>query len=263
MIIISVVVTPQIIEYLGYAKPTGAGDFGDQFGAVNALFSGLAFVGVIAALIYQKSELALQRQELEQTRNELRGQKEQLEAQNRTFRQQAFENTFFQLLRLHNEIVDSLGVHPSMGGIIGGRDKISQLYAEFRHQFNLVAMTVPGDDKQALEDIELTYEEFYIEHQSQLGHYLGNLCALLEFIAHSSIENPGLYSNIVRAQLSTSEISLLFYTGLSALGHKKFKPLIERFSLLEGLDKKAVAHALHLDLYAPQAYGQRPPNAER
>ncbi len=99
VVFILVLSTPLIVErFYGYPKPDGAGDFGGQFGAINALFSGLAFVGVIAALILQKRELALQRQELEQTREELRGQKEQLEAQNRTFRQQTFENTFFQLV---------------------------------------------------------------------------------------------------------------------------------------------------------------------
>jgi cytochrome bd-type quinol oxidase subunit 2 len=54
LVIILVLSTPLTIElFYGYPKPDGAGDFGDQFGAVNALFSGLAFVGVIAALVLQ------------------------------------------------------------------------------------------------------------------------------------------------------------------------------------------------------------------
>ncbi|MBQ8437503.1 MAG: hypothetical protein IJX21_02005, partial [Alistipes sp.] len=40
------------------------GTFGDKFGAVNALFSGLAFAGLIVTLLYQKEELKLQREEL-------------------------------------------------------------------------------------------------------------------------------------------------------------------------------------------------------
>ena len=40
------------------------GTFGDMFGAVNALFSGLAFVGVIIAILLQRQELQLQRTEL-------------------------------------------------------------------------------------------------------------------------------------------------------------------------------------------------------
>jgi Putative phage abortive infection protein len=257
-VVTAVVVTPKIIECLGYPKPAGPGDFGDQFGAVNALFSGLAFVGVIAALVYQKSELALQRQELEQTRSELRGQKEQLEAQNKTFRQQTFENTFFQLLRLHNEIVDSLAVHPSMGGVISGRDKIASLHAQLEQKvYGLGHDRKTWDVKQRLERLDGVYGRFYVEHQRELGHYLRNLLAMLEFVANSGVQNPRLYSNIVLAQLSTSEISLLFYTGLSELGSNKFKPLIERFSLLEGLDKEKVAPA-HLELYEPQAYGRTP-----
>lgn len=47
------------------------GTFGDMFGAVNALFSGLAFGGVIFAILMQRRELELQRHELELTKNEL------------------------------------------------------------------------------------------------------------------------------------------------------------------------------------------------
>lgn len=48
------------------------GTFGDMFGAVNALFSGFAFLGVIYAILLQRKELALQREELSLTRNELK-----------------------------------------------------------------------------------------------------------------------------------------------------------------------------------------------
>lgn len=52
-------------------SPNDAGVIGDAFGAVNALFSGLAFAGVILALLLQTRDLQLQRQELEETRAEL------------------------------------------------------------------------------------------------------------------------------------------------------------------------------------------------
>lgn len=42
-----------------------------MFGAVNTLFSGLAFAGVIYAIFLQSEELALQRNELKLTRDEL------------------------------------------------------------------------------------------------------------------------------------------------------------------------------------------------
>lgn len=73
---------------------TERGTFGDQFGAVNALFSGLAFAGLIYTIILQRRDLALQRQdlalqrkELELTRGELKNQTGQQEEQNNSSRQ--------------------------------------------------------------------------------------------------------------------------------------------------------------------------------
>ena len=49
---------------------TDRGTFGDKFGFVNSLFSGLALAGIIYSIILQKRELALQRLELKETRKE-------------------------------------------------------------------------------------------------------------------------------------------------------------------------------------------------
>lgn len=46
------------------------GTIGDSFGALNSLFSGLAFAGVIMTIIMQKNELTLQRDEMIETRKE-------------------------------------------------------------------------------------------------------------------------------------------------------------------------------------------------
>jgi hypothetical protein len=48
-----------------------SGTFGDTFGALNALFSGLAFAGVIVTILIQKSELENQRTELQLQRTEM------------------------------------------------------------------------------------------------------------------------------------------------------------------------------------------------
>ena len=49
--------------------------FGDSFGVLTSLFSGLAFAGLIWAIFLQKQELRLQRKELELTRKEFEGQR--------------------------------------------------------------------------------------------------------------------------------------------------------------------------------------------
>jgi hypothetical protein len=59
------------VPFLFLPRPMSLGDFGDSFGFVNALFSGLALAGVIYAIILQRRELALQREDLALTRREL------------------------------------------------------------------------------------------------------------------------------------------------------------------------------------------------
>jgi hypothetical protein len=71
------------------------GQAGDLFGTINALFSGLAFAGVIVAILLQREELALQRLELKFTRDELKrsatAQEKSEAALNKTIHAQTFK----------------------------------------------------------------------------------------------------------------------------------------------------------------------------
>lgn len=73
-VVIAVVVIWALTGILWWLVPdaTQRGQFGDAFGAVNALFSGLAFAGLVYTISLQRQELMLQRKELEMTRQELR-----------------------------------------------------------------------------------------------------------------------------------------------------------------------------------------------
>jgi hypothetical protein len=75
------------------------GQFGDYVGGLlNPTFSLLALLALLATLGLQIRELRL-------SVKELRNSAEALTKQNDTLRQQTFEGTFFQSLRLHNDIV--------------------------------------------------------------------------------------------------------------------------------------------------------------
>lgn len=71
------------------------GTFGDLFGAVNALFSGLAFAGLIYTIILQKEDIEIQRKEIAQNRAELKksanAQKQQVEQMKLTARLDALK----------------------------------------------------------------------------------------------------------------------------------------------------------------------------
>jgi uncharacterized membrane protein len=67
IVIVLWVVSPFVIHML-FKDWNQSGVFGDSYGAVNALFSGLALGGVIVAILLQSQELRHQREELSLTR---------------------------------------------------------------------------------------------------------------------------------------------------------------------------------------------------
>lgn len=231
------------------------GSFGDMFGAVNSLFSGLAFVGVIFAILLQKSELALQRKELELTRNELSDQKNEMKLQNKTLLKQSFENTFFQLLSLQQEILNAIDLvdRKNQNSVTSGRDCIKVFYERFIKLWSRGLSQFSG--KSESERINLTYMNFYHGLQGEIGHYFRSLYHIVKLIDQSEIDNKRLYTNLVRAQLSSYELTLLFYNGLSDMGNEKFKPLIEKYALFKNMPKNLLINPSdHVKLYEKPAY---------
>ncbi len=248
------------ICWLGYwlvlryhvATPTDRGQFGDAFGALNALFAGLAFAGLIIAIFLQREDiklqskalekqteeiklqndvLDLQRQELSDTRKVLEDQKGQFEEQSKIMRKQSFEDTFFKLISLHHEIVNAMKVP---GGQSGTRCLEFLYTADFLQDYNRVEKLDNSKDKS--EVIKIVYGHFYARQQIILGHYFRNLYQVIKFIKKSDIEDKHFYSDLIRAQLSSAELKLLFYNCLSEYG-TNFKPYIEEFALLKHLDR--------------------------
>ena len=241
-----------------FPKPEQIGQFGDMFGAVNALFAGLAFAGVIFAIILQKKELELQRQELKETRDEIRGQKEQLQAQDQTLKKQNFENSFFQLLSFHNEIVNSLEI-PSWGGRgnkIGGRMCFHFFLQALKDNYGSRNLKT---SEQMKNRINVLYEEFLSRDYSSIGYYFRHLYNTVKFVdQHKSIkefEDKKTYTNLIRAQLSSNELGLLFYNCLSDRG-AKFKCLVEKYALLEDMEFERLLEPKHRSLYSAKAYGE-------
>ena len=229
------------------------GQFGDTFGAVNALFAGLAFAGIIFAIILQKKELELQRQELKETRDEIRGQKEQLEAQDRTLQKQNFENSFFQLLSFHNEIVNSLKAQEPGGQEVEGR----RCFAVFLQRLARIYNKETNTSGQMKDNINASYEEFLSRYQWIIGHYFRHLYNTVKFIHEHKFfkesEDKKTYINLIRAQLSSVELELLFYNCLSNRG-AKFKCLVEKYALLEDMDFGNLLDPEHRSFYEERAY---------
>lgn len=209
-----------------------SGVFGDSFGALNTLFSGLAFAGIIISIF-------LQSQELKETRKELRGQKNALEKQN-------FEETFFQLLRLHNEIITSLNYDNRKG-----RACFEEFYKQFR-------MTNQKFIEKKPKNINKTFLAFHEDYHPYVGHYFRNLYQILKYIKYSNANNKKEYSNFIRAQLSSDELTLLFYNCISDIGSEKFKPLLEEFEFLEHMPESNEIKDEEMLQYNNSVFGKNP-----
>lgn len=226
-----------------------AGAFGDSFGVLTSLFSGLAFAGIILTILLQREELRLQRKELQLTREEFK-------SQHSTFKHQNFESTFFQMLRLHNDIVNSIDLSRStkLGIVVtSGRDCFVVFISRIEANFQIEKRTTQNLTEE--DRINSAYGEFWEGAKLELGHYFRYLYTIFKFIKISDIENKKLYSNIVRAQLSNQELVLLFYNCLYKHGKKKFKPLAEEFALFDNLPEEMLIEPKHRDFYLPEAFG--------
>lgn len=217
----------------------GRGTFGDMFGAVNALFSGLAFCGLIFAIYMQHEELKLQREELRlqreeatATRFEIKGQKEQAIAQNATLDLQTFDNTFFQLLRHHEDIVNGIKTNFT-GNQKFGRDCFEARFEQMISHFNNISSnaSVQRNDvlATALGNLSPQIDQLF-------GHYLRSTRNILDFIDANAAIDKQRYARFFIDQLSSYEISLIMYRCMSGTKYDALKLLIEKYSALRNLD---------------------------
>lgn len=232
-----------------------AGMFGDSFGILTSLFSGLAFAGIIVTVWMQHHELSLQRNELELTRQEFADTRREMELQHATAKQQNFENTFFQMLRLHNSILESIDLTKRTSNTVAsitGRDCFETFYFQLRKSYNSEKKHNAEDSE--IKIIELAYERFWSVFQKELGHYFRYLYNIFRFIKYHDFIDQKFYSNIVRAQLSDQELLILFYNCLCKHGVEKFKPIVEDYQLFDNLPRNLLFDEDHANLYREAAF---------
>jgi hypothetical protein len=190
------------------------GTFGDMFGGLNTLFSGFAFLGIIITILLQKKDLKLQSDELKLTRKEF-------EIQNDTLKTQKFENTFFNLLNIHHQIVENIDcdvekekkykVKRGYKNPFLDSNKIGSFFPKDEEdrviEYNII--TLKGRDffeykyfllqKQLQRNPEIEINEiytiFFTTVNSDLGHYFRNLYRIIKmiddtkFIANSNLDS--------------------------------------------------------------------------
>jgi hypothetical protein len=199
------------------------GTFGDMFGASNALFSGLAFAGIIYTIYLQRIELTKQHKELEETKNNIKLQE--------------FRSTYFSLLTLHQELVNSLEITDANGNNVKGRNVFRRIYEE---------------QKQKDGSIELTEQNI-----DDLGHYFRDIYRIIKYVESydKQVDDEYKYrmNKFLRSQLSSFELILICYWGLTASGGK-CKPFLEKYTLFLHIPEKYKNNKELQEFYDKQAF---------
>lgn len=221
-----------ILSYFGFEgeEPINNGDrgtFGDSTGFINTLFSSLAFAGVILTLYWQIKENGKNKEE--------------------DHRKQ-FEDVFFHMTENFETIISGLKikiVNP-LSNLDGNWQIWNQMnnqqndqYVEGRDVFRYLYEQQMIDNKfmtEAIADNKIDgYERFMEGH---LDHYFRYFYRILRYIDDSKMINDKQkyrYTSLLRAHMSSYELLIMHYNGLSSSGFDKLKPLLEKYAMLNNI----------------------------
>lgn len=186
-----------------------------------------------------------------------------------------FENNFFELLHIHQNIVAELTITIYAEDIDDTEDISEEQEEIFRGRdvFDGIYNHIPIEDEngnmyEGLRDIFKTFDvcdtrdrhQAFILYSSDelvqtLDHYFTFTCQILNYIDKTNViteEEKHKYTDILRASFNVDELLLLFYHGI--LIDNEMKILIEKYAMLKNLRKKELGNEKALSLYADSAY---------
>ncbi len=264
--------------FIPYFKLNGLSilDYRIEIGNYNELGD---FIGGVTAPFLSISAFILLYLTYKSQKNELKESRVILDQQNKTLFTQQFETTFFNLVNLHHQITNNISFSRTISQTDGddnekesskneniklmGRDCFRQYYEEFKKIYKRYS----EEKKTTFESktmfnsqlerylIETAYADLFDDYQSYIGHYFRNLYHILKFVDQSKVSDKKLYAGLIRAQLSTFELVLLFYNCLSSYGNK-FRPLVEKYHLLKNYDINKLTEMEQHTLYSNSAFGK-------
>src|SRR5260221_11480810 len=232
LVIIIWVSSPIIIRYL-FQNWQCAGLFGDSFGAVNSLFSGLAFAAIIYTIYVQKNELL-------ETRKQIEVQK--------------FEGTFFNLLNLHQSILKNVTISVDDKEFQGVKC-MQYLQNQLKDNFSAKLTSLDqlneyslGSHRSAVMNV---FSTLYNSHEDKLAYSFKSLVNIGRIIKESRLfskTEKEFYYEIVRTQIHPCEAALLFYYLNLGFGPKD---LVIEMSLSRSIMSALLAEESHRFLFYP------------
>ena len=219
------------------------GQFGDSFGFINTLFSGSAFISLVITIYLQQQDM--------------KNSKKEIEKQN-------FENTFFKMLELYNNVAKDLILErpkkytgdcfpDGMEEFLyinykikekqlfrgekdfKGKEVIAELLKIYTFYIKVFYKEIVNKYSNKVDYRIVLYEDFHKEFENIISHYFETIYQILRFINNSHIENKEDYANLFKTQFSKSELELLFYYGTSKIAKKSSTGLFIKYEFFEYL----------------------------
>ncbi|KNZ33894.1 MAG: hypothetical protein AD742_04000 [Methylibium sp. NZG] len=240
------------------------GQVGDLFGGINALFAALAVVGVAWAGLQQQTTLRVTREALDEERVRFKAQ--QVDEDSRHNRQQS-EATFFQMLGLLRDLLQSLDLHNYTAGP-AGRGMAVSVDGAVEQILNL-----PGgmygyngggvSETQALwaNACNRAHHFVFAGNRSVLGPLFRTVYELFDHIEQVARTEPALadrFARVAKAQL-TDPMLVLFALYACVDATKPYADTIHRFHLLEPLGDHKYIRPVFESLYHASAFDSTVP----
>jgi hypothetical protein len=204
--------------------------FGDTFGSLNTLFTGLALIAVGWAAWMQKQELKVQQKALVD-------QIEETVQTRAVFQKQAFEATFFQMLKVFDDLADRNQKYIEHVGTftLGFLHEIHSGKTILKPPEEIGVKEVQEGD--IARGINLYFEQHYLFHEKQLAPVFRMLYHLLQLIDESGLidKEKFKYADIVRSALTTPFLVLLACNCANPDNHKGLTPFLSGYRLLKHL----------------------------
>ncbi|QQK58642.1 hypothetical protein FJD32_003460 [Shewanella sp. LC6] len=222
-----------------------AGVFGDSFGIVTSMFSGLAFAGMIITILLQREELRLQREELKETRLEISEQK-------KIFKIQNFNESFYRLLEFHKRNLSELSVLSDDAERLKGIDALRFLLGRLKKSYSSYGFQ---GFKNTTEDekTEMAYALF-VEIQTTLARqsrYLETITSIFTLI-ESQLESQRekeIYLDLFASQLTVYEIKYIFYQCLVSDPNDSLREYVHNANLFSDRGPHIGVSNTHRDIY--------------
>ena len=115
--------------------------------------------------------------------------------------------------------------------------------------------------------MKLAYKEIHDKHEQVVGHYYRNFYRILKYVKASGDipdEKKKDYTGILRAQLSSDELFVMYYSSLYIEG-EKLRPFLEEYSMFDNLRPRKLIKIRHADedFYKREAWGCRAREVQR